>query len=279
VPDRTSGLDLEPHGGGLMSDPIRLSDHVFIRACRLLDFGETAEARRLLGRLTGQGELRAGLRAVAHQLQGQLDLLAQRFRRARRHFAAAIRLQPFDAESYFRYAGAVEANPDANPRRGWMALRKAVDLNPVEPRYWAALGRTAVRLGDHTKAIRCFRRAARLRPERAEVLEEIVDGLVSLGRRREAAAVLNAARFRAPADPALRQTVNRFRFDLVRREQEAARGGSAGGPVVLHFPGRPAEPAAAPATSPTIVRVDRGSLPAPHVLRMFGADGGPRRAR
>jgi tetratricopeptide (TPR) repeat protein len=260
-----------------MSDPIRLTDHVFIRARRLLQAGETAEARCLLNRLARQVELRASLRAVAHQLLGQLDLSAQRFRRARRHFAAAIQLQPLEPESYCRYAAAVEADPDANPRRGWFALRKAIDIHPFEPRYWTALGRTAMRLGRRKTAIRCFRKAARLGLEQFDVLVEVVDGLVGLGRLREAAAVLTAARFRAPADPVLGQLVNRFRFDALRRDQQIARRATTGGPVVLRFPGRAAGPVA-PTGSPTIVRVDRGSRPTPHLLRMFRGGPDPRRA-
>lgn len=261
-----------------MTESIRLADHVFLRARRLLHVGQTAEARRLLRRLATQDDLRGTLRAAAHQLLGQLDLSAERFRRARGHLAAAIKLQPFDAESYARYAAAVEADPDGNPRKGWAALRRALGINPYEPRSWAALGRVAIRLGDRKKAARAFRRAARLRPATVEVLSEIADGFVSLGRRREALAVLTAARFRDPRNTALQQLRNRVRFELLRRDQEVARRGTADGPAVLRFPGRAGGTGATTAT-PGIVRVDRGSRPAPHVLRMFGVRPDPRRAQ
>jgi predicted Zn-dependent protease len=261
-----------------MTQPIRLADRVFVRARRLLHVGQTSEARRLLRRLIDQVDLRPGLRAVAHQMLGQLDVAARRFRRARRHFAAAIKLQPFDAESYARYAAAVEADPDGNPRRACAALRRAVGMDPCEPRLWAALGRAAVCMGDRRKAVRAFRRAARLRPDTVEALSDVVDGFVSLGRRREAVQVLTAARFRDPRNPALQQLGNRVRFELVRQEQEAARRTVADEPVVLRFPGRPVE-SGATAASPVIVRVDRGSRAVPHLLRMFGAGPDPRRAR
>jgi tetratricopeptide (TPR) repeat protein len=261
-----------------MTQPIRFFDRLFVRARQLIYVGQTAAPRRLLGRLTAQDGVRPSLRAAAHQLLGQLELAAGTWRRARRHFAAAIRLQPFDAESYARYAAAVEADPDANPRKGWAALRRALGIDPSEPRYWAALGRAAVRLGDRRRAVRAFRRAARLRPDTVEGLAEIVDGFLSLGRRREAMEVLTAARFRHPGHPGVEGLRNRVQFELLRRDQEAARRMTADGPVLLHFPGRKVETGAT-AASPAIVRVDRGSRSAPHCLRMFGAGPDPRRAR
>jgi tetratricopeptide (TPR) repeat protein len=261
-----------------MNEPIPLADRLFIRARRLLDVGQTSAAARLLRRLASQTELRVSLRAVAHQLMGQFELTAQRFRRARRHFAAAIRLQPHDAETYFRYAAAVEADPDGEPRKGWAALRRAVGINAFEPRYWAALGRAALRMGERKRAIRAFRRAAGLRPETVEQLAEIVTGFVSLGRRREAAAILTAARFRDPRNAALQQLQDRFRFERAREAQQMAHRRLAGGSAILPFPGRTAGAGAAVAT-PCIVRVDRASRPAPHVLRMFGTGPDPRRAQ
>lgn len=260
-----------------MSDPIPLADRLFIRARRLHHAGQTTEAARLLRRLANQDEVRPSLRAAAHQLLGQMELDAVRFRRARGHFAAAIRLQPLEAESYFNYAAAVEADPDGEPRKAWAALRKAIGINSFEPRYWAALGRVALRMGERKRAVRAFRRAARLGPDTVELLGEVVNGFVALGRRRAAAALVTAARFRDPRNAALERLQNRFRFDRAREAQERARRDVAG-PAILPFPGRSAEPAAATAT-PGIVRVDRGSRPTPHVLRMFGARPDPRRAQ
>jgi tetratricopeptide (TPR) repeat protein len=261
-----------------MTEPIRFLDRLFVRARRLIYVGQTTAPRRLLGRLTAQDGARATLRAAAHQLLGQLDVAAGNFRRARRHFAAAIKLQPFEAEQYARYAAAVEADPDADPRKGRAALRRALGIDCREPRYWAALGRAAARLGDRRRAVRAFRRAARLRPDTVEVLAEVVDGFLSVGRRRDAMRILTAARFRNPGDTGVEQLRDRVRFELLRRRQEVVRRTTTDGPVLLRFPGRAVD-AGATAASPAIVRVDRGSRPTPHVLRMVGAGPDPRQAR
>lgn len=250
-----------------MSNSIHLHDHLLAGARRLLDVGHSREARQSLRRLLDQPEVQTQARAEAHYLLGELDLGAGRYRHARRHFAAAIGLRPYRSEAYVRYADAVEADPDGNLRKGYAALKRAICVDPHEPTYPAALGRLAARMGDFKLARRAFRRAARLRPESLTVLAEIVAGFVSIGREAEARQVIVAARFRAPRDAGVIELWNRFRFDRLR--SELARSSDAPRQMILRFP-EPRVVGVVGGASAAVVRVDRHSRPAPHVLRLFG---------
>jgi Flp pilus assembly protein TadD len=261
-----------------MDDPISLSAHLLRKALHLLQMGRAGDARQCLHRLVDMASVCSSVRAEGHGILGQLELDGRRFRAARRHFVAAIRLRRHDAAAYARYAAAVEADPDADPNRGVAALRRAVGIQPFEPRYWTALGRAATRAGERRQAVRAFRRAARLQADDRTCLAEVVDGFLSLGRGREAARVIQAARFQAPNDARLAQLANRVRFDRLRRRQDAGRPSGTEAGVILTFPGR-TDVSATGATGRTLVRVDRASRPTPHLLRMPGYRPGPRQAQ
>ena len=91
--------------------------HLLNRGRLLLDLGHRSEARATLGRLIDRPELAAALKGEAHRLLGEIAFHRQQFRRARRHFREAIRIEPEVAETYASFALAVETDPDANPVR------------------------------------------------------------------------------------------------------------------------------------------------------------------
>jgi Flp pilus assembly protein TadD len=257
-----------------VNDPISLAEHVLSRGQLMVRLGRHADARRLLGRLVRQPELAPRLRTDALRLLAGMAVEAGRFRRARRLLAAAIRLRRHADDLYVEYARAVEADPDGDPRLAVKALRRAVGIDPFEPRSWAALGSAAARAGDPALARKAFRRATRLRPDDAATLGEIADGFVALGRADDARCVLTAARFRAPTDSGVAGLWDRFRFMLAARGQGQA--GTSGG--ILPFPGRQTDVTAS-AGDGVVLRADRKSTPAPHLLRLLGRRSDPRRAR
>jgi cytochrome c-type biogenesis protein CcmH/NrfG len=257
-----------------VTDPLSLAEHVLNRGRLMIQVGRPADARRLLGRLVRQPELAPSLRAEALRQLAMIATAAAQCRRARRLLAAAIRLRRHADELYVEYARAVEADPDGDPRLAVKALRRAVGIDPFEPRSWAALGSAAARAGDRTLARKAFRRAVRLGTDNIDTLGEIVDGLVALGRVRDARAVLTAARFRNPADAGLVGLWDRFRFSLAACGQRRARTGRG----ILPFPVPEARPIT-PATDGVVLRADRKSTPAPHLLRLLGRRADPRRAR
>lgn len=259
-----------------MSDSLPLADHLLNRGRRLLRLGQSAEARRLFRRLLGHTDLSKRLRAdVLSHLAG-IEFDAGRFRRARRLLTTAIRLCRHADELYVEYARAASADPDADPRLAVRALRRAVGIDPSESRSWAALGSAAVKAGEDALARKAFRCAARLRPEQADLLQEIADGLIAIGRVGEARELLVAARFRAPTDAAITAVWDQFRFSETARRQ---RRGQNDGTAILPFVMIEHQTADSQPADAVVLRADRKSFPAPHLLRMFGRRTGPRRAQ
>ena len=251
-----------------MNNSINLHEQLLTRGRRLLDLGSIEAARTILRRLLDQPEVSKRYRAEAHTLLGQIALDFGRFDKSRRHYAAAIGLRPFSAEGYVRYASAIEADPDGNTRKAWLALRRATRIDPEEPRYWTALGRTSLLIGDRTVAGLAFRRAARLNPDCINVLTELVGGYIAMGQFRQAKRALIAARFRNSRLTGLSGLWKNFRWHLARRRQQRMRANSAH-ESAIPFPGRSVSiPTADP--SPVVLRADQASRPMPHVLRLFG---------
>jgi len=259
-----------------VSDPLPLADYFLSRSRLMLQVGRQRSARRLLRRLTNHPDFAPRTRAEAHRRLSEIDLAAGRFRRARRHLVAAIRLRRHADELYFEYARVIEADPNGDARRAVSALRVAVGIDPFEARSWALLGRMAATAGDRKLALKALRRAVRLRPEAAEVLADVVKGLLGLGRRSEARAVLSAARFRARRDARIAGLWDWFRFQQAVREQRSQTTPS--GPAILRFPTEMADVSVGNG-EPVVLRADRRSHPTPHVLRMFEARPNPRRAK
>jgi cytochrome c-type biogenesis protein CcmH/NrfG len=240
----------------------------------MLRIDRIVDARRLLRRvLVTSGDF-TRTRADALRLLAGIEFDAGRFRQARCRLAAAIRLRRHADDLYVEYARAVLADPNGDPRRAVKALRRAVGIDPHEPRSWAALGTAAIHAGDELLAGKAFRRAARLRPERIDTLEEVVDGFVALGRQDDARAALNAARFRSPNDASVTALWNRFQFTLSLREQQ----GPDRGKTILPFPVEVRDRSES-GTHPVVLRADRHSTVRPHLLRLFGRRSDPRQAQ
>ena len=258
-----------------MSDFLPLAEHLLARARLMVRVGNTHDARHLLNRVLATTGLSNRVRSDILRLMATIELAVGEFRRARRRLAAAIRLRRHADDLYVEYARAVSADPDGDPRLAVTALRRAVGIDPFEAASWAALGTAAVRAGEVSLARKAFRRAAGLRPDAVDTLNEIVDGLVDLGLEVRARSVLAAARFRSPADAGVLAAWNRFRFLMAQRRQRQA---TTDEPTVLPFPGQHREPTAMPGP-PVVLRADRQSASTPHLLRMFGRRFDPRRAQ
>jgi hypothetical protein len=156
------------------------------------------------------------------------------------------------------------------------AMRRAVGIDPFEPRSWAALGTAARLAGDAGLARKAFRRAARLRPDEIDTLTEVTDGLVALGLEGDARSVIAAARFRLNGRADAAGLCNRVKFLLAANHQRDEKVTDEPA-TLLPFPLRPAGTEAKD-HSPVILRADRHSGSRPHLLRFFGRRSDPRQA-
>jgi tetratricopeptide (TPR) repeat protein len=227
----------------------------------MLDMGRRSEARHLLEQLLSMGELPIDVRVDTYRMLAEIELDAHRYRKTRRYLAAAISLDPNDPELYYRYAVAIDADAEANPRRAWKALKQAIRLEPGEASYWSAIGQCALRLKKHQSALKAFRKAISLESPRSDVLAEAVDGLTALGRHREAKKAVIKARFHSPHNLNIAKLWDHLQYEAAQRRQPVRERES-----ILAFPNNNWD----------VVRKDQASSPRPHLMRWSGVRVEPR---
>lgn len=260
-----------------MAQTINLAERLLERGQLLAACGCRHDARKALEHLLALPDLDTDVRVEAHLLLAQVHHDCQRFRKARRQLAAVMALRPDNAEAQYRFALAIDLDPDADPRRAWKALCKAIELDSKEPAYWSTFGQVALRLDRRKTALKAFRQATKLAPTAIHVLDAIADGLTALGHEDEAGMILAAARFRLPRDPGVEGLWNRFRFDSLRRRQHAAKFGLPDGrPVLLPF--EPRSESADKGFGEGVIRSDRFSKSSPHLHRLRADRPDPRHA-
>lgn len=159
----------------------------------------------------------------AHRAAAEVCLAADRFRAARRHLYAALRLAPDHARCRYLLGRAFADDPLGCDRRAARHYRKAVKLNASQPLYRAALGRAMVRIDETRSGVNVLKRAAEAAPADAEVLTIVVEGLREAGEADLAFELLSKARFLAPADTAVRHLWNRTRYDVAAQQQQHGR--------------------------------------------------------
>jgi Tfp pilus assembly protein PilF len=189
----------------------------------LQELGRGRDALRILGRLTRLRELPTEVAEETHARLAEIRLAHGQYRRARRHVAAALAYDPASPRYHHLMATALEQDELAEPLRAAKFYRRALRLDPEQPRCQAEYGLLALRLGDTGDGLAALRRAAELAPDDADVLGMVVEGLCGEGCAEEARGLLLAARFRNGRDVRFQRLWNDLRFRQLHEEQEAAR--------------------------------------------------------
>jgi tetratricopeptide (TPR) repeat protein len=249
-----------------MSELINLAESLFLQGQHLYQVGRKGDARRILDRLTQLSNLPTPRNVNAWRLLGELHLEAHRYRKARRALMQVLQVTPDDAECHFLLGRAIELDPRANLERAAKHYRRATKLEPREPRYWASLGQVLLALDKQALALKAFRRAVGLGPEEAGTIEDIVDGLQSLGYGDEAADVLTVVRFRMAKGGQGEQLVQQYRFRIAREKQRkkfTAETNSDEVPTIL--PLIRVSPQTTSGRSERFTRHDEYSEPVPHL--------------
>jgi Tfp pilus assembly protein PilF len=252
-----------------MSTTLNLVDRLLARGRNFQALGRDFDAHHILSRLADFRDLPADVAEETQARLAELCLRRKRHKKARRHLTAALRHQPDNARYHYLMATAVEADKKADPERAAEHFRRALELDPEQPKCLGDYGLVAIRLGQSEEGLQCLRRAVEVAPDDPDVLQRLVKGLCLANRPDEARTTLRIALFTHPRDRRFRNLWDRFQFDQLRQEQEAARlSGPAGTdedvPVLLPFV-RVEEGSSRKARR--IRRDGPSSLPSPHADR------------
>lgn len=252
-----------------MSRMLTFHDAAWASARECAANGRRAEALARLAPLLSSPDTPPAMLLLAHRLAARVRAAGENYRAARTHLHVAAKLAPQTAEIHYELGVAFERDPYGCDRRAARRFRNAVELNPHEPKYVAALGRALVRINRVRAGVKHLRTAAELAPDSAAVLKVVTDGLCEANRAVEASRIVTKARFLAPADAKLRRLADDLRYATAqqtqRRDQQRTVG--AGPKMLLPFL-RIETGAAAPSGEGGIVRRDAASRAAPHMGRL-----------
>lgn len=232
-----------------MNPTLNLVDHLLSLGRRYHDLGRIRDALRVLARLAAFRELPAAAAEEAQARLAEILIKRRKFRRARRHLAAALRHSPGSARYHYLMATSVRAEDRGDLKRAAEHYRRSLELDPQQPRCLGEWGLLAVKLGETDEGLAHLRRAVELEPHSPEGVARLVKGLRLAGYLEQARAALRAALFRNPRAAKFRTLWAEFQLQLLRRRQQAARAPK---PV---RPGRGEDPVLLP-----FVRFDRAHL-------------------
>lgn len=252
-----------------MSRTLNLARQLLARSRTFQKLGREQDALGILGKLAGFRELPGDVAEETQACLAELHLRRKRFVKARRHLTAALVHKPNNARYHYLIAQALDTADKGDTERAAEHYRRALELDPQQPRCLADFGLLSLRLGQIEEGLKCLCRAVEMAPGDQELVQKLADGLHQVDRDDEARSVLRAALFRNPRDPRFRKLWNGFQFQRLREQQQAERASEQ---ELLNGDGRQLLPFVRPATESReivgckIVRRDQASpTPPPHL--------------
>jgi tetratricopeptide (TPR) repeat protein len=179
-----------------MKTTIPLAERLLLKGRKLHQLGLDAQAMRIFESLSHFHNLPAQVRSETHRRLAKLNTKGRKFKRARRHLAPLLAQNPDNAEYQYRMARLVEADVHCDSGRAREHYRKALRLDPNNPRYLSGYGLFALDSGRPRTALALLRRAHRLSPDHPQVLRRYLTALQKMHRFGEAREVLEQSRFR-----------------------------------------------------------------------------------
>jgi tetratricopeptide (TPR) repeat protein len=220
-----------------MSRTLNLVERLAAQGRKYQELGLEHEAAQCWTRLSGLGGLPAEVAREAQSCLGEFHLQRRRYKSARRHLTAALAHQPGNARFHYLLGSALEADGGGDRTRALTHYRRAIEIEPEEPRYLCAFGLLALEMGDDDEeGISALRRALELAPDDAEVLEQAAEGIEQADRE-EARKLLRSALFRHPKNARFRKLWNDFHFRCLHADQNRRWHAypEQSGPVLLPF--------------------------------------------
>jgi tetratricopeptide (TPR) repeat protein len=220
-----------------MTLTLNLFEQLLARARRCQEAGQISQALSSLRRLARFPDLPADVAEEVQARLGEFWLRRRRFRRARRHLAAALGYRPDSPRYHFLLGLALHHDPAGDLARAARHYRRSLHLSPRQPRCLAEAGLLAITRGREDEGLDLLRRAAALAPADAGIVGKFARGLGQCGRPNEGLRAVRAALFRQPRCPRLRRLWVDLELSGLHRRQEMARAHAARGdePVLLPF--------------------------------------------
>lgn len=158
----------------------------------------------------------------AHRQLAREHLRCERFRLARRHFRIALRFDPKNASLHYGLAEAWEKDPHGSDEHAYRSYRRAVKLDRTRAIYFAALARSALRIGREGVARAAMAKAVHLAPVNPDVLQTVVEACREAGWLERAATIVCAARFQSPQCRRIRALWDRVRYDRAAAQNDVS---------------------------------------------------------
>jgi tetratricopeptide (TPR) repeat protein len=249
---------------------LNLSDRLLAMGRNFQRLGRHHDALKILSHLAGFHELPAKVAEETQHRLAELQMRRGKFRRARRHLAAALLHRPESARYHWLMARSLaDDKRHGDAQRAADHYRKSLQIDPDQAECLAEWGRLALRMGHVQEGLDSLCRAVQLAPQDPRPVSRLVRSLAAENRVEEALAVLRAALFRNPRDRRFRRLYDAFQFQQLVDEQAAARasmtddGESTDEPDVLPFV-RPARIASVGFKGNKLIRRDGPHAPRPH---------------
>lgn len=207
----------------MVNATLNLVDHLLSAATRCQEQGRLREALRLLTQLAGFRELPADAAEQTQARLAELQLQRRKYKRARRHLAAALQHAPNEARYHYQMATALVHDRDGDLERAAAHYRRSLELDPEPVKCQYEYGLLQVRLGQTEEGLQRLRRAVDQAPANVDAVAKLAKGLRLAGQTEEAAATLRAALFRNPRVPRFRKLWNEYQFQQLRQQQDVER--------------------------------------------------------
>ena len=143
-----------------MSTTLNLVRHLLAQARHFQELGLDFEALRILQCLGKIDNLPAEAAEEAQQRLGTIRLERHQYKKARRHFAAALSHRPGNAEYHFCLGRATQGENHTDAKRTLDHLARAVELAPENVEYLSDFGLQALRLGKKQAGLDALRKGS-----------------------------------------------------------------------------------------------------------------------
>src|SRR5580698_6140457 len=132
----------------MVNATLNLVEHLLAAATRCQEQGRLREAVRLLTQLAGFRELPADIAELTQARLAELQLKRRKFKRARRHLAAALQHAPDEARYHYHMATALAHDSDGDLERAAEHYHRSLELDATQVKCQYEYGLLQVRLGQ-----------------------------------------------------------------------------------------------------------------------------------